>query len=223
MPQICDSIVFSSRAYNAIMAETYRKDPLETGGILIGHILDSGTWVVVDMIPPGIKTVHREAYFEWDTELINYLSAYACSLYELKPNVLGFWHRHPGSMDTFSGTDDGTNLVFAKKTEGLGIISGIVNVDPEFRLTMYHVSVPLSYSLIRDVLVDDSIIPEEYLRLKYHNSSGVSGPIIEEEDTQVASDETPYMPIWYLSTTEVRVFGFNIASVNKYIAEWYNK
>ena len=46
-----------------------------------------------------------------------------------------------------------------------GAISGLVNVDPEFRFTMYHVNQPCSYNKI-EYKVGDELIPEKYLSLK---------------------------------------------------------
>jgi len=51
-------------------------------------------------------------------------------------------------MDTFSGTDDGTNKQFADENGGIAI-SAIVNLDPRFRMTMYTVSSnPIRYKKI---------------------------------------------------------------------------
>jgi len=63
-------------------------------------------------------------------------------------------------MDTFSSTDDGTNAEFAVLNDGI-TISAIVNVDPDFRLTLYTVEIdPLRYSKTR-YETDDSKIPDE--------------------------------------------------------------
>ena len=35
-------VVFSQRAFNSIVTETIHKNPVETGGILIGYVLDNG-------------------------------------------------------------------------------------------------------------------------------------------------------------------------------------
>ena len=42
----CVQVVFTNKAYNAIIRESFDKDPVETGGILLGHILDNGIWIV---------------------------------------------------------------------------------------------------------------------------------------------------------------------------------
>ena len=172
MSKECQTIIFSDKAYNAIIDETFRKDPIETGGILLGHVFDNGIWVVMEVIPPGIDSVHQYAYFEYDEKFVNYLAESVATKYENKLELLGLWHRHPGSMDTFSGTDDGTNRVFAS-LRSYGAISGLVNVDPKFRLTMRHVSNPLRYEIV-DFEVGDDLIPEEYFKLRHFPKKGLN-------------------------------------------------
>jgi integrative and conjugative element protein (TIGR02256 family) len=180
-------IVFTKRAFNAIVTETIDKHPLETGGIFIGYILDNGIWIVVETIPPGIETINQRAYFEYDANFINYLSNVIAKQYKRNLQVLGLWHRHPSSMDTFSSTDDDTNVMFARANP-LGAISGLVNWDPKMRLTMYHVDSQCHYTKI-DWIVDDSIIPEELLALRFTDPSEF--PILGRSpntDTNVVSN-----------------------------------
>lgn len=172
MSNYCQTVIFSNKAYNAIIDETFRKDPIETGGILLGHVLDNGLWVVMEVIPPGIDAVHQYAYFEYDEKFVNYLAESVATKYENKLELLGLWHRHPGSMDTFSGTDDGTNRIFAG-LRSCGAISGLVNVDPNFRLTMHHVSNPLHYEIV-DVEVGDDLIPKDYFKLRHFPEKGLN-------------------------------------------------
>ena len=167
-------IVFTRRAFNAIVTETLDKHPLETGGIFIGYVLDNGIWVVVETIPPGIETVNRTAYFEYDAKFINYLSNVVAKQYKGNLQVLGLWHRHPGSMDVFSSTDDETNVQFARPN-AWGAISGLVNCDPRMRLTMYHVDDRCRYTKT-EWSVDDGIIPEELLELRYTSAESLPVP-----------------------------------------------
>ena len=167
----CQTIVFSNKAYNAIIDETFKKEPIETGGILLGHILDNGIWIVMEVLPPGMNSIHEYAYFEYDDVFVNYLAQSVATKYQIELNLLGLWHRHPGSMDVFSGTDDRTNLIFANLNPK-GAISGLVNVDPNFRLTMRHVSSPLSYEVV-DFEVGDDLIPGEYFELKHFPEKGL--------------------------------------------------
>ena len=43
-------VVFSQRAFNSIVTETIHKNPVETGGILIGYVLDNGVRIVINML-----------------------------------------------------------------------------------------------------------------------------------------------------------------------------
>lgn len=171
MSQNCSAVVFSNRAYNAIIRETFEKHPVETGGILLGHIVDD-TWVVMEVLPPGIHSIFQTAYFEYDEQFVNYLAQSVANQYKRPLSLLGLWHRHPGSMDVFSGTDDQTNSTFARQLPK-GVISGLVNVDPEFRFTMYYLDraniIPNArpgYEKV-DVEVGDDIIPPSFFELKY--------------------------------------------------------
>lgn len=161
-------VVFTPRAFNAIITETLDKHPLETGGIFIGYVLDNGVWIVVETIPPGIETVNQYAYFEYDASFINYLSNVVAKQYKGNLQVLGLWHRHPGSMDTFSGTDDVTNLQFARAGR-VGALSALVNCDPKCRLTVYHVDQDGAYTRVNWMVDNDGLIPEELLALHFNS------------------------------------------------------
>lgn len=182
MSEQCNMIVFSDRAYNAIIDETFRKHPLETGGILLGHVLDNGAWIVMEVTPPGPNSVHQSAFFEYDEKFVNYLANSIASKYEIPLSMLGLWHRHPGSYDKFSSVDDGTNLKFAKLSK-VGAISGLVNVDPDFRFKMWHVTDPLHYEVV-NVEVGDDIIPEQYFALKHVKESVPQFPTETAEYTE---------------------------------------
>ena len=171
MSDNCQAVVFSNRAYNAIVDESFRMNPVETGGILLGHILDNGCWIVMEVIPPGINCIHEISYFEYDEAFVNYLANSVATKYAKKLDVLGLWHRHPGSMDVFSGTDDGTNLTFARMNPN-GAISGLVNIDPVFRFTLRHVTAPLHYEIV-DFEVGDDLIPEEFFELRQYPAKGL--------------------------------------------------
>ncbi len=180
MSENCNIIVFSDRAYNAIIDETFSKHPLETGGILLGHVLDGGIWIVMEVLPPGPDSVHKSAFFKYDEKFVNYLANSVASKYEIPLSVLGLWHRHPGSYDTFSSVDDGSNLKFAKFSI-VGAISGLVNIDPDFRFQIWHVSDPLKYEAV-NFKVGDDMIPEEYFALKHVKDSMLQIP------TEIAGD-----------------------------------
>lgn len=176
MDSKCEMVVFSDKAYNAIIRESFAKHPVETGGILLGHILDNGIWLVMEMVPPGINCVHEISLFEYDREFVNYLGTSIANQYRKPLQVLGLWHRHPGSMDYFSSTDDQTNGEFAERNP-YGVISGLVNIDPNLRLTMYHLphsaarnTTRVAYAKI-PVEIGDDLIPESFFELRYVNAT----------------------------------------------------
>lgn len=195
----CSVVIFSNKAYNAIIQETFDKHPVETGGILLGHVVDDA-WVVMEVLPPGINSIFEYAYFEYDHQFVNYLADKVASKYKYPLTLLGLWHRHPGSMDVFSQTDDGTNRKFAKLSTH-GAISGLVNVDPDFRITMYHLDhdeIPLQtyerprYSKV-EVEVGDDIIPEHYFELKYCNSDKIElHPKPKDAKSSLSNDGYPH-------------------------------
>ena len=156
-------VIFSKRAMTALLVETKEKITTETGGVFLGKYLD-GIWYVVETIDPGPRAVFKKAYFEYDQDYINHLINKVSRLYSQQLDLVGLWHRHPGSLDSFSMTDDGTNSKYAELSSN-GAISGLVNIDPLFRLTMYHVSLPLKYEKI-EWIVDDKLIPTEIQCLK---------------------------------------------------------
>lgn len=156
-------VVFSDRAYAAVMAETTEKIQTETGGLFLGTV-DNDTWYVIEAIDPGPKSIFEVAYFEYDPKYTQHLINKIANLYDEKLQLIGLWHRHPGSFDIFSTTDNGTNAKYAQM-RNCGAISALVNIDPKFRITMYHVGQPCRYSKIAYV-VGNELIPDKYLRLK---------------------------------------------------------
>jgi len=156
-------VIFSNRAYMAILAETIEKIKTETGGIFLG-CYEKGNWYVIEAIDPGPKSVFQVAYFEYDQKYTEHLINKIARMYQAKLTLIGLWHRHPGSFDEFSTTDDGTNSDYAKLSPN-GAISVLVNIDPKFRMTPYHVACPLKYSKII-CKVGDDLIPEHLLQLK---------------------------------------------------------
>ncbi|MBR9936934.1 Mov34/MPN/PAD-1 family protein [Oscillospiraceae bacterium Marseille-Q3528] len=156
-------VVFSDRAFAAIMAETTEKIKTETGGLFLGSLKD-GIWYVIEAIDPGPKSVFEVAYFEYDQQYTQHLINKIANLYDKKLELIGLWHRHPGSFDRFSATDDGTNSKYARMRRE-GAISALVNIDPKFRLTMYHVDQPCRYSVVA-YAVGDHLIPDEMLQYK---------------------------------------------------------
>lgn len=156
-------VVFSDRAYLAVLAETSEKIATETGGIFLG-CFEGDAFYIVEAIDPGPKSTFQVAYFEYDQKYTQHLINKIARLYEHKLTLVGLWHRHPGSFDKFSSTDDGTNRQYAQ-LNACGALSVLVNIDPEFRVTAYHVSNPLKYQRIPHE-IGDELIPEHIRRHK---------------------------------------------------------
>ena len=156
-------VIFSNRAYAGIMAETAEKIKTETGGLFLGTVKND-IFYVIESIDPGPKSVFEIAYFEYDQKYTQHLINKIANLYDAKLSLIGLWHRHPGSFDVFSSTDDGTNTKYASMRKE-GAISALVNIDPIFRLTVYHVDYPHKYDTL-SYEVGDDFIPNELLKLK---------------------------------------------------------
>lgn len=156
-------VVFSNRAYASVLAETTEKIETETGGLFLGTIQDD-IWYIIETIDPGPKSIFEVAYFEYDQKYTQHLINKLANLYDKKLSLIGLWHRHPGSFDQFSSTDDGTNAKYASMREE-GAISALVNVDPTFRITMYQVERPCRYRKIA-YEIGDNFIPDAFLKFK---------------------------------------------------------
>lgn len=132
----CKRVVISDRAYASIVAESLSRDPLETGGILLGHYRND-TWYVVESTDPGIDTSHTTVHHEMDQKYHNHIYPVISRLYEEVLLLLGLWHRHPGSYNKFSSDDNRTNTEYAKVIEK-GALSFLINFVPEAQLTCYY-------------------------------------------------------------------------------------
>ena len=174
-------VVFSERAFTSILVETQEKIRTETGGVFLGY-RKGDVWYVIESVDPGPNSIFQPAYFEYDQDYINHLINKVSRLYSPQLDLIGLWHRHPGSFDSFSGTDDGTNTKYAELNDQ-GAISALVNIDPQFRLTVYSVTLPLKYEKIKYV-VGDSYIPQEMLALR--NSASLQQQMEVSSPQQVA-------------------------------------
>jgi len=167
----CNRICFTEQAYLSVVAESKDFPDRETGGIFLGHVIGD-TWFVVESIDPGYQNIHRSvSLFEYDEEYVNHLANVRARLYEHKLQLLGLWHRHPGSFDSFSSTDDGTNQRFSS-LQPRGALSALVNFDPDFRFTVYHVMPSTArrphYRKLasNQIEIGNELIPPEFLELK---------------------------------------------------------
>jgi proteasome lid subunit RPN8/RPN11 len=159
-PRTSERVNFSSRAHAAIVAETHAQHPNETGGILLGHH-SQGRWHVMEAIDPGPGAQFTPTTFEYDTAYVTHLARKLAGVYEQPLSLIGLWHRHPGSFDRFSAEDDVTNRRYAEQSPA-GAISCLVNLDPHFRITAYHVPADLAYRRL-PISCGDLAIPRALL------------------------------------------------------------
>ena len=132
--------------------------------------MQDDTWYIIEAIDPGPKSIFEVAYFEYDQKYTQHLINKIANLYDKQLTLIGLWHRHPGSFDQFSSTDDGTNFKYASMRNE-GAISALVNIDPNFRITLYHVACPCRYKKI-EYDVGDSLIPDDLLKFKTQECFG---------------------------------------------------
>lgn len=130
-------IHLATRAYRRLLLEVLGAFQTETGGALLGELGQDQAWAV-ESIDPGPRAVLEPAYFEFDHEYMTHLANRVAAEYRQPPRLIGLWHRHPGSLDRFSSLDHRTNHSFAALCGGLAL-SGLVNLDPDLRLTFYEV------------------------------------------------------------------------------------
>ncbi len=132
----CIHCYISDRAYASVITEVLSNGKNETGGVFLGYIINRA-WYIVESVDPGMQTVNQVAFFQWDTDYVNYQADRLGKIYNIPLTILGFWHRHPGSMDYFSATDEktiGSNL----RQLRAGLLSMLVNIDPKLRMTFYY-------------------------------------------------------------------------------------
>ena len=151
-------VLLSIRAHAAICAETLAYHPNETGGILLGRF-HQNRWQVLEAIDPGPGAVSTATTFSYDQSYVSHLAAKLARQYRQPLQLVGLWHRHPGSFDRFSADDDITNRRFAQQGRH-GALSCLVNLDPQFRITAYHVPVDLRYQRL-PVWIGDALIDSE--------------------------------------------------------------
>lgn len=221
-------VIFSNKAYLSILSETSEKIATETGGIFLGCFEDE-TFYIIEAIDPGPKSTFQIAYFEYDQKYTQHLINKIARLYDYKLTLVGLWHRHPGSFDQFSSTDNGTNLQYAKMNK-YGAVSILVNIDPNFRITAYHVDNPLKYSRIV-YEINDKLIPEHIKKPK--SVEEILAFINDYEKRRVSADKIssrtnlgslmdvikPYFQIFKVENLENEKVKADISNHREYVAE----
>lgn len=147
-------IYFTTKAYIQLLTEIADYPYVETGGVFVGQ-RRKNTFYIFETIDPGFKANRQRAEFSRHYEYTEHLAYKVTNQYEGKTTVIGYYHRHPGNYDHFSSGDDISNLEFAQAFNG--IISGLVNIDPNFRLAFYYISPEGNQSKAISYKVDDSV------------------------------------------------------------------
>lgn len=160
----CSEVILSKKAFAKIVSDTFSYENDETGGVLIGLICN-GKWFVTDVIDAGLNgsTVHTPTYFVYDEKYINHRMEKERLIYKYPRYALGIFHRHPGHLDTFSLPDENTMKDHCLISQH-GILSMLVNMDPEFRMTFYYASKEDELFQVKYHIGDD-LIPDEYFEV----------------------------------------------------------
>lgn len=147
-PKACAQVYLSTRAFltmvhgAALAARNNRQD--ENGFFLYGTFLREEDGSVVacidDATDGGPCAQAGPATYCFDEKYVNHrLDFMADGSREPNRAAVGLVHIHPGSMDVFSPTDVETMVKKLLPDTRLGLLSGLINIDPALRMTMYFV------------------------------------------------------------------------------------
>lgn len=134
----CKAIYTSKRVMTTILAEAYANGENETGGPFFGHYEEDGNWYIIETTGPGYGAYHTPTRHEFSNRYVNYQYRALSRIYNKPLTLVGFWHRHPGNFNRFSGLDDDVNTSYAEVI-GNGTVSILLNfthAGPE--LTCYY-------------------------------------------------------------------------------------
>ncbi len=134
----CKAVYVSKRSLATVLAEAYANGENETGGTFFGHMDEDGAWHIIEATGPGYGAYHTPTRHEMNNRFVNYQYRALSRIYAKPLTLVGFWHRHPGNFNRFSGLDDKVNTDYAKAI-GNGTVSMLVNFTAEGpRLTCYY-------------------------------------------------------------------------------------
>lgn len=169
----CTGVVLSPLAWALMISQSYLNNPNETGGALLGY-RDGTTVHVTVALPSGPRSQASPVMLKYNEEFQNYVFGVITELMGEKGGLLGLWHRHPGSLDRFSGVDAVAHEQFGKVLNGVGVISLLINLDgPEGapRVTGYFVDTNERVYHLIPVTVEETagqlLIPAEEIIRKY--------------------------------------------------------
>ncbi len=158
---ICQSIhakkvSITSEAYELMKKEIKESNNLETGGVLIGCITESGEFVINKATEPGPRATKTETYFLKDEEFTQKELENAFQVFGDKGLYLGEWHYHPQGANSPSGTDIKSLTEIAKQDTYRIDLPLLIILSPnlECALTIHDKSgqcVQLSINILKDI------------------------------------------------------------------------
>jgi integrative and conjugative element protein (TIGR02256 family) len=122
-------------ALRALLMETERVGPLETGGVLVGYCVGRFDVVVVQSIGPGPKAIHAATRFVPDADFHEAAVADAYVSSGRRHVYLGDWHSHPNGNAQLSARDRRLLKTIAKTAEArmpfpiMAILGGRTSFD----------------------------------------------------------------------------------------------
>lgn len=119
----------------AMLIETERVAPLETGGVLVGYCVGRFDVIVVQSIGPGPKAIHATTRFVPDADFHEAAIADAYSISGRRHVYLGDWHSHPNGNTELSARDRRLLKTIAKTADArmsfpiMAILGGRTSFD----------------------------------------------------------------------------------------------
>jgi integrative and conjugative element protein (TIGR02256 family) len=122
-------------ALRAMLIQTERVAPLETGGVLVGYCVGRFDVVVVQSMGPGPKAIHETTWFVPDADFHEAVIADAYSTSGRRHVYLGDWHSHPNGNAQLSSRDRRLLKTIANTAEArmpfpiMAILGGRTSLD----------------------------------------------------------------------------------------------
>ncbi len=110
-------VILNTAAVEAIRAESERRSPLESGGVLIGHLDTLGRTRITSATGPGPLAMHSYDRFRRDGDFTQAEVDLRHTTSQGRDDYIGEWHSHPGGegpsrMDLQSMSWVGTNAKY---------------------------------------------------------------------------------------------------------------
>lgn len=132
-------VVLQQGAYNFMRNESSLSNDIETGGVLVGHIDEKGTYCVLKASGPGPNAIRTKVRFEKEERYCQEFLERMTKELGVKGAYLGEWHYHPTGTNDPSGQDIKSLSEIAKQEEYRidKPISIILAPDLEYVITVH--------------------------------------------------------------------------------------